>query len=158
MKRSTLEAHSIAHGLWQGSVPTPGHEAARAGFDTIVFCAQEYQPPSFLYPGTHVVRAPFADDYEKAPSRKEIVAARRAGRLAAQRVQEGGKVLVTCIAGRNRSGLVSAYALCHLYGLSGDQAMILVRRRRKHAKPVLENPHFVRLLERVKSTRHAKTR
>lgn len=47
--------------------------------------------------------------------------------------EAGRRVLVTCAAGRNRSGLVSALALMKRRGLSGEEAVARVQAMRKDA-------------------------
>lgn len=64
--------------------------------------------------------------------------------LVAQRVYQGDRVLVTCHAGLNRSGLVSALALCAL-GMEPDEAIKLVRERR--SPDALFNQQFVRVIK-----------
>lgn len=61
-------------------------------------------------------------------------------------IEGGGRVLVHCRAGRNRSSLFSALLAVRLRRMSGRQAAILLRERRPNA---LANEHFVRFLERV---------
>ena len=141
------EASMIAPNLWQGSFPMPGGGLRRDGFDVVVFCAMEVQPPSSMYPGMVTIYAPNDDDSSRQPTREEIEIARKASRLVASYVASGKKVLVTCMAGRNRSGLVTAMALCRLYGLSGSQALTLVKsRRRTVLGEALTNERFAELL------------
>jgi protein-tyrosine phosphatase len=143
-----VEAHCIAPNLWQGSAPMPGGGLRRAGFDVVVFCAEEFQPPSSMYPGVLAIHAPNDDNGSRAPTRLEIETARKASRLVAAYVAEGRKVLVTCMAGRNRSGLVTAMAICRLYGVSGREAMWHVKRKRRSPSgEALTNPQFESLLE-----------
>jgi hypothetical protein len=145
-----MDAHCIASRLWQGSVPAPGYGPLREGFDVVVFCAEEYQPPPELYPGVKVILAPNDDNGLRPPTRRELQIARKASKLVAAHIMSGDKVLVTCMAGRNRSGLVTALALVRLYGVSGGDAMRIVRMRRLAATgEVLSNPHFAAILERV---------
>jgi len=49
---------------------------------------------------------------------------------ALNELYNGGRVLVHCIAGRNRSGLVSAILAAKLLGLNGEEAFAQVRRAR----------------------------
>ena len=142
-----MDAHPIVPRLWQGSMPMAGPQIAGHGFDVLVLCAEEYQPPAEWFPGVRVIYAPNRDDYERAPTSRELAAAKDASKLVAMHVMSGDKVLVTCMAGRNRSGLVTALALKRLYGMSGKQAILLVRERRKHVTgEALSNPHFIRWL------------
>lgn len=145
-------AHNVLGGLWIGNAPPilSAHERgtnsrALASFDTIVLCAREYQPEAGLFGGQEVIHAPMDDNFEFMTKECAETAARAARNVIA-RISEGSQVLVTCLAGRNRSGLVCALALC--FGperLSSNDAIRLVRDARgQHA---LRNPLFVRFLE-----------
>ena len=145
-----IDAHQIAKNLWQGSIPAPGKGLKRAGFSLVVFCAQEYQPLAWLYSGVDVLYMPLHDDYKHFPHRDDVRAAMQTAADVADAVDGGEKVLVTCVAGRNRSGLVTALALCDLFGVSGQEALEIVQSRRRHATGgALENPQFQKLLRRV---------
>lgn len=50
-----------------------------------------------------------------------------------QRIRRGGRVLVHCAAGLNRSGLVTALVVREYYGIDGSAAVDLVRRKRPWA-------------------------
>jgi protein-tyrosine phosphatase len=67
-------------------------------------------------------------------------------RQIAAEIRRGGRVLVMCRAGRNRSGLLTALVVRQLTGCSGPEAVAGVRRGRPRA---LANPHFERYLERL---------
>lgn len=137
----------IVPGLWQGGVPWPGPQASHAGFDMVVFAAKEWQPMPFMYPDVQVVKVALDDDYEVAPSRVQALAAMRVAGMVADAVRAGKKVLVTCYAGRNRSGLIVAMALMDLYGMSGAEAARLVREKRQTPMgPALANPQFRAML------------
>ena len=142
----SLDASEICAGLWQGSMPMPGEGVARAGFNALVLCAQEYQPDSSEahYPGVSVIYAP--NDDAPALTERQWKTAVKAGQLVAGLVLRGRKVLVTCQAGLNRSGLVSALAVREIYRCSGLDAATLVQNRRRKA---LCNPHFVELLSKL---------
>lgn len=70
-----------------------------------------------------------------------------AQRLAAEITDVGGCVLTMCNAGRNRSGLLSALIVHHLFGIPGADAVDIVRARRPNA---LANDYFVEFLETFK--------
>lgn len=65
----------------------------------------------------------------------------------AEAIDEGAVVLTMCNAGRNRSGLLSALIVHHLFGIPGLDAVEVVRRGRPNA---LANEHFVAFLETFK--------
>lgn len=140
----------------------------RHGFHLLVLCAEEYQPPhqvpgrfqalleSFSgepFPGVEVVYAPNADDFIVPPSREQLASAVQAAESVVAALRAGKKVLVTCWAGLNRSGLVTALSLHKLRGMSGVAAIQQVKRYRKGA---LSNPHFQSALANIPSKRNRK--
>lgn len=127
--------------LHQGSRPPTGAVLAELGFEVLVLCAEEYQPAAENFPGLrHVIHAPYDDNMANGLKPEELVIAQSAARKVAMHLRKGRKVLVTCQAGANRSGLVSALAICRVSGMSGMQAASKIRESRPIA---LFNPHFV---------------
>lgn len=136
-----------------------GPQVREAGFTMVVLCAEEYQPPHLLlpwmgvplrsdvppFPGVETVYAP-NDDNGRPPTRDQLRIAINAADRVAAALRAGGKVLVTCVQGRNRSGLVSAIALHKFLGISGLQAIAVVKRARPTA---LTNEGFCEVLHRV---------
>lgn len=147
-----VEASEIVPGLWQGSKPVYGRTVADAGFHTLVLCAREYQPASVYFPKVTVVHAPNDDNAEEYPFTVEkLKVAIAASSEVVKALQNGQRVLVTCAAGINRSGLVTALSLHRLYGWSGVDCIQHVRRKRGkrgHLWP-LSNPDFTRVLRRL---------
>jgi hypothetical protein len=136
-----IDATPIAPHLYQGSVPPSGRALADARFTMLVLAACEHQPRSTNFPGLRsVVHAPIDD---AIPSPDEIATVVNAAKLVAEEIKRGGKVLVTCMQGRNRSGLISALAIRSLYGFSGKQVLLQVQTMRQNA---LTNPSFQQLL------------
>lgn len=140
----TLDADKIVSRLYQGSFPEP-EDAVRRGFDVVVFCARGAQPDrAWLRAAPRIVaiNAGINDDpwipLSAADQRKVIGAATH----VASRWKRGARVLITCQAGLNRSGLVTALALRNL-GIDRRVAVILIRQRREGA---LFNPLFVRYI------------
>ena len=146
-----IEASEITKNLWQGSVPEPGTYVAEAGFDVLVLSAREHQRSSIYYPGVQVLHAP-NDDNERYPfTREKLRIALHAARQSAEAIKEGKSVLVTCAAGLNRSGLISALTLHFLHGWSGAQCIKVVREKRglwRDPQP-LSNDEFVTVLNRL---------
>ena len=137
--RCPIDAHQIIERLWQGSFPEPGSTLHRCGFDVLVLCAEELQPPSSLYHDLEVIHAGL-DDGVGTPSLERT--ARRAAAQVIEALRAGKRVLVTCAQGRNRSGLVVGLALKELM----DRDVVdFVQRRRPNA---LTNPYFAELLRR----------
>lgn len=142
LPRGDLDVDRVADRLWIGSAPPPGPDLADAGFDVVVLCAEEYQPRSAWFQGlTSVVHAGFDDG---RPSQAELERAVGAATRVVGHLDRARRVLVTCMAGRNRSGLVCALVLHLRYGVSGARAVTELQRRREGA---LCNPHFVRFLQ-----------
>jgi hypothetical protein len=133
-----LDAHEIVQGLWVGSIPPIGEHLARLGFRTLVLCTRTYQPPAGAFQGISVIRARLDDDPRglTAPQQDSAISA---AELAAESLNAGRPVLVTCRAGRNRSGLVAAIALHLATGASTAETAALVAQQRPDA---LTNPAF----------------
>lgn len=82
---------------------------------------------------------PISDGLLRSGSYTDLMAQR-----LSSEIDDGGCVLTMCNAGRNRSGLLSALIVHHLFGVPGSDAIEIVRSRRPNA---LANEHFVRFLE-----------
>jgi len=152
VKHPTLDAHEIAPNLWQGGAPPYGTAVAEGGFDVLVLCAREIQPPSVYFPDVQVIHAP-NDDHPAFGhlTKNKLQTAISAARRVASAVQEGKKVLVTCAAGLNRSGLVTSIALHMLYGWPGSQCIQTVRANRGSVNGMipLSNDEFARALDNL---------
>lgn len=149
-----VEADEIVPNLWQGSYPGTGRAVGASGFSMLVLCAEELQDPAELFPGVEVVHAPNFDDYENPLTRQRLQIAVDAAHRVKTALQQNRKVLVTCRAGMNRSGLVSALAMHFLYGWDGQTCIHRVQRYRKSSrgyKP-LSNYEFTDALKRLKAT------
>jgi len=139
----SLDAHRLGPGFYQGSVPRSARAVRRAGFDTLVLCAGEIQPPAHALVPLQVIRCPLRDDPTvPLPSAAKRQAVRAAEQVVV-RLRTGARVLVTCAQGVNRSGLVSAVSLHVLTGRPGRECVAHVQRCRPGA---LRNPRFVEWL------------
>jgi len=118
--------------LAQGSAP-PAHVVIP--FDVIVLAAMEYQNPEL--PGYHVIRVPL-DDSGPPPNALDRRRIRHTAREIADRVRWRERVLVTCMQGRNRSGVLAGLAIRDLLGIPGAEAA----RRIRLARNGLSNPYF----------------
>ena len=150
-----LDANEIVPNLWQGSVPPKGEALQNKGFAVLVLCAREFQYQANLFPGIKVIHAS-NDDHGSLPlTREKLRVAIQAARQVVDALKAGQKVLVTCHAGLNRSGLVSALALHLFYGWSGAKCIALIRlRRHSRVRPdlaPLSNRDFVRALLRLEA-------
>lgn len=103
---------------------------ARTGFHVLVLCASELQIPAVHFPGVEVFHVSLEDDSSKPVADPEWVAIERVARRVMRRLRAGRRVLVTCAAGLNRSGIVTAAALHYLTGRGGHHTAQFVSRRR----------------------------
>lgn len=138
------EATWIMPRLWQGSRPQFDAPLDEMGFDAVALCTVEYQPED-RHVRIPTIRAEL-DDSGRPPTAVEMVAAHRAGRQVAKLWAQGGRVHVTCWLGLNRSGLVTALALCDATGCSGADAVRLIQASRKGT---LQNHWFREYLETI---------
>lgn len=137
--------------IYQGNIMSALQAAGV--FHLLVICAQE-QPETcpidekiYRRSGTRILFAPNNDNGEP-PTREQLHIASKAAGEVARAFLKDEHVLVTCMQGRNRSGLVTALALCSIYGVPGRKAVETVRRMRKGA-PALTNDEFVKFLHTV---------
>jgi len=135
----------ISRRLYQGGRPSPGQLLRRSGFTFLVLAAEEYQPSSRNFPGVTVVHTPL-DDHPYQLSQAEWSAIINSAMLAGDNIMRGGRSLITCWQGRNRSGLITAVTLMLLTGWSAEKVVARIRSRRRGA---LSNESFVRQLKRV---------
>jgi protein-tyrosine phosphatase len=136
-------AHKIHNHLFQGGWPPPGNELAKAGIDVLVLCAADNQAKE-VYEGVKVICAPGDDDTRPERLARFINCWTEAAAQVANYVRDGKNVLVTCVAGHNRAGLVTAMALYYLTGWSGAKCVAHVQKRRPYA---LNNDLFVKYIE-----------
>lgn len=141
----SLDVNEVIPGLWQGSMPPKGDALRKAGFTALVLAAEEYQPAADDFPGVTVVHMPIADAAIDRETWQRVVAtAVEVSQIRAR----GGRVLVTCQMGLNRSGLVSALSLILLDGFSPARAIARVRQARPGA---LFNPFFTAAIRRSRA-------
>lgn len=134
----------ITDGLYIGSAPAPGP----LSFDVLALCAEEYQPRSEEFPRVKVLHVPMLDE---EPARfTDLKAAYLAARELVKYWRDGSRVLVTCMAGLNRSGLVVCLMLMLRYKLSTDSAVRILRAKR--GAYALGNLDFHKFLYYVETT------
>lgn len=140
----TIDANQVVEKVRIGSAPPLGTELFRAGFTCLALCAEEIQPRGAAFPGITVVHAPMDD----ALLTREIAdVAHEAADVLYRLWRREDQILVTCAAGRNRSGLVTALLVRRIYGCSGKSARELVQSRRAGA---LTNGSFARYLDSLR--------
>lgn len=138
------QAHKISESLYQGGFPPPGDGLQKSGIDVLVLCAKEWQDESNRsYPGVHVIRCGGEDRLEPHILRTYLGGWQHAARLVVRHIRDGKNVLVTCMAGQNRSGIVTAMALRELTMLPGHEIVDHIQRSRPHA---LNNETFAKFI------------
>ncbi len=111
--------------LCVGSAPPTGAMLFHAAFDVVLLCAEEYQPKHF--PGVEVEHYPLPDfELNEAIIRRSVIAAKS----ALFHIQRGKRVLITCLAGHDRSASVAALVLHLLKGWSGKKCIKHIQAKR----------------------------
>jgi hypothetical protein len=125
--------------LWIGGSPVHWDVVRELGVEAVVDVddadADRSERPSWLSE-LIVVSRPLVDGPDVTSM---TAAAEPIGAVTASLLRAGLKVLVHCGWGRNRSGLVVSCALIDLLGLSGAEALRVVRRAQPRA---VNNPGF----------------
>jgi protein-tyrosine phosphatase len=93
-----------------------------------------------------VWHAPAVDDFDSPPTKPMLEVAIAAANKVVEAIGRGETVLVTCMAGVNRSSLVSGLALHKLLGLSGKDVCAMIQLQRPGT---LTNPHFTQCLSNL---------
>lgn len=145
-----LDCDHIFRTLWQGAAPETGDRVRAEGFDCLVLCAIEYQPGPENFPGVEVLYVPYEDNQHREIPTEILKRVHAAAREVANRLREYKKVLVTCQAGLNRSGLVSALAIHYLTGVNGR---ICAERVKKSRDMALFNQRFYSYACTINSSR-----
>lgn len=143
----SLDVARIAPKLWIGAAPPQGTLVRDEGFESLVLCAVEWQPPEAQYPGVEVHHAPFRDCH--GVTRDEVATAIKAAKWTARRIASEKRTLVTCMAGKNRSGLVCSLALAMVSGTDPAKCGEIVRRHR--GPEALSNAKFVDILNKARN-------
>ncbi len=127
-----IDISKIHEGLFQGAWPPFGNELAKRGFDVVVLCANENQHEE-MYHDVQVICAPGDDDHRVNRMMRFLPTWMLAAQRVAQLHGTGKKILVTCMAGLNRSGMVTAMALYLLTGWDGAKVVQHVQQMRADA-------------------------
>jgi hypothetical protein len=128
----SYHANKILDRLYQGGRPPPGSGLKEAGIDVLVLCAKDHQDAG-AYEGIEVILAPGDDDRRPHRLARFIDGWKEAGHMVAERVKSGKCVLVTCMQGLNRSGIVVALAVRELTGMPGKDIVEHIQARRANA-------------------------
>jgi protein-tyrosine phosphatase len=139
-----------------GALYVGSHPPFSVSGTVLVLCAEELQPEDERFPCIQqILRARLRDDGSPmAPGARTEAKATAA--LVADLVARGRRVLCTCAAGRNRSGLVAALALVAMppSGFSASEAIDMVRTARA-PRGALVNEEFVRLIQQTYAKKRA---
>lgn len=133
----------LAQGAYPGKDP-----AMFQHWDVVVYCAEEMQPKFSTMPnGKYVYYCPLDDDiYRPVPREVGKLLWGLAGKIA-DHARRGHRCLITCAMGANRSGLLMGLTLMRLNGMSGNNAVDLIKaRRRSGDQEALSNPMFEQFL------------
>ncbi len=136
------QAHRILDNLFQGGAPPGGNSLAEGGIDVLVLAAKEHQNAS-MYPGLIVIQAPGDDDERPHRLERFVDIWQVAADQVVEHVRMGRNVLVTCMAGQNRSGFITALAVRKLTGWSGAKIVNHLIHSRPHA---LNNQTFAKYI------------
>jgi protein-tyrosine phosphatase len=113
--------------LWIGSAPPIGWTVGQH-FDCLVLSAMEYPPGPSCFPKVETIAVSMNDDGTPMRRQEMAEAVRAAGRVLSW-LKARKRVLVTCHAGLNRSGLVLALILIK-DGLTPQDAIARIRDHR----------------------------
>ena len=136
-----LNASKILPGLYQGGAPDSANQVLGAGFELLVLCACEVQPPKHALGRLRYLRCPLDDTNELSP--KELSRVWETAHQVVRSLHKRRAVLVTCAQGYNRSGLVTGVAVHLLTGWDGARVVEHIQRRRRDA---LFNPLFAQTI------------
>lgn len=121
------EPVKIVDNLYQGSFPPYGDTLSSMGFDVLVLCASEHQHAD-PYANIQVICAGGQDTEKYASLLTFVPNWKLAAKQVADAIIDGKKVLVTCMAGHNRSGFVIGLALGELFKLlPGSKIVDLIK-------------------------------
>lgn len=129
---SWFDANEIYPNLWQGSLPPGGRALAKKGFDVVVLLARENQDIA-AYRDIEVIAVPTDDDVRPHRAQAFFPIWEEIAKSVVDRIKCGKKVLVTCMAGSNRSGIVVALAVKLLTNKTGDEIIEHMRSKREFA-------------------------
>lgn len=115
--------------LYVGGAPTPADRVDQWA-DALVLCAEEFQPTdSYLEASrVEVMRVPLGDVNEPMTP-ADFARILAVSKKVANRLDEGKRVVVTCLAGLNRSCLIAGMAM-RTIGMGGDDVVRNLRAAR----------------------------
>lgn len=136
-----IDANEVYPDIWVGSAPPKGSILSEVGFTHLFLCADEYQVPSSEFKDIEVLHCPFEDE-DSIMGAKTMSMVFLAAKAAVALHNSGAVVLITCMAGINRSALVAALTL-RLLGKPAISAIEAIRSNRN--QKCLSNTCFMRI-------------
>jgi protein-tyrosine phosphatase len=130
----------IYPGLYMGS-----EEAmiTKKKFDVVVCAAQQLSEPTQMAGNFEYVKVPLQDvEWDFADDMQQLLDLIELTSQLANVVKRGGKVLIYCQMGLNRSGLLTGLTLLHLGYIPKDVIKMIKRR----SKITLSNKSFVKII------------
>lgn len=127
-----LDFDLVVENLYQGSAPPYGDVLAKLDFDTLVLCASENQEKDF-YSNIEVLLFPTEDDIVEQNMLCDLPKWQQAAQIVVERINTGNKVLITCMAGLNRSGMVTAFTLRQITNWSRNKIVDHIQQCREMA-------------------------
>lgn len=136
-----LDIGKVSPKLWQGSKPPKGDALQKAGVHVVVLAAEEYQPGAKDFPGVRVIHCPLRDELDQTP--EDIARIILTSKEVSKLLQSGATVLSTCQMGLNRSGVITALALCDL---GADPKKVVAAVRKARGRYALSNKTFEKIV------------
>lgn len=137
--------------LHQAGAKEIPHILCNNNISLLILAAREYQPQHISGTGgsfslVHKIYIPLKDITSFSPRefKKTISNAKAAAKHAVSYISRGKNVLSSCLAGWNRSGIISGLALVELTGASGKQVVYHIRKNR--SRFALSNPLFAQVV------------
>lgn len=143
--------HKSGAELWQGSMEDADAllKGAKSNISVIGLFAREFQPED-KSGRFEIIRFGYDDVpiLNQAEFGRVAAVADRASDIFSDRLRKGKSCLSSCMAGLNRSGLVSALTIMKLTRKDPDQVIQHIRDTREPqlGMPALCNPSFVKLI------------
>ena len=139
-----FDAAEVMPRLWVGGIDSARESPQfKPRFTLLVLCAKQLQP-QISFQG-QILRPAFED--HNPIDADSVVRAIEAGQAVAKHIKKGGRALVTCAAGLNRSALVAGIAIKELNPTWSADRIIMQIRKMRCPDSALCNPYFCSILQ-----------
>lgn len=144
---SLLHKHSSGGSLHQCGKREIPYKLKLEPISLLILAAKEFQPQE-TFAQVDRILVPLTDSSSLSGKklRKTLAAAEKIAAHATQKITEGHHVLSTCMAGWNRSGLISGLIIQNLTGAPGKDIVNHIRKERSVF--ALSNPIFAEYIRR----------